>query len=102
MIQVAGERDIGCQETAHMLLGKLLYSRTYSFLSVSLEGSHRVRTKEDDDGNQGDQALDPSVLDHYATRTNWQEKDPGNLNLNLVQFTSAYYVHTGEFNVNMK
>ena len=68
MIQVAGERDIGSQETAHMLLGKPLYSCTYSFLCVSLDGSRRVRTGDDDDENQGDQALDPSVLDHYATR----------------------------------
>ena len=35
MIQVAGERDMGSQETAHMLLGKPLYSYTYSFLCVS-------------------------------------------------------------------
>ena len=28
MIQVAGERDMGSQETAHMLLGKPLYSYT--------------------------------------------------------------------------
>ena len=37
MIQVAGERDMGSQETAHMLLGKPLYSYTYSFLCVSLD-----------------------------------------------------------------
>ena len=29
MIQVAGERDIGSQETARMLFGKPLYSSTY-------------------------------------------------------------------------
>ena len=92
MIQVAGERDIGSQETAHMLLGKPLYSCTYSFLCVSLDGSRRVRTGDEDDENQGDQALDPSVLDHYATRANWQENNPEILNLNLVQFASAYYV----------
>ena len=92
MIQVAGERDIGSQETAHMLLGKPLYSCTYSFLCVSLDGSRRVRTGDEDDENRGDQALDPSVLEHYATRANWQENNPEILNLNLVQFASAYYV----------
>ncbi|CAH3124339.1 unnamed protein product, partial [Porites lobata] len=91
MIQVAGERDIGSQ-TARMLLGKPLYSCTYSFLCVSLDGSRRVRTGDEDDENQGDQALDPSVLDHYATRANWQENNPEILNLNLVQFASAYHV----------
>ena len=29
----------------------------------------------------GDQALDPSVLDHYATTANWQENNPEILNL---------------------
>ena len=96
MIQVAGERDIGSQETAHMLLGKPLYSCTYSFLCVSLDGSRRVRTGDEDDENQGDQALDPSVLDHYATRANWQEKNPEIFNLNLLQFASAYFVTKGE------
>ena len=64
MIQVAGE------ETARMVLGKPLYSRTYSFLCVPLDGSRRVRTGDEDDENQGDQALDPSELDHYASRAN--------------------------------
>ena len=35
MIQVAGERDIGPQETAHMLLRKPLYSCSYSFLCLT-------------------------------------------------------------------
>ena len=89
MIEVAGEGDLGSQETAHMLLGKPLYSCTYSFLCVSLDGSRRVRTADEDDENQGDQALDPSVLDHYATRANWQENNPEIFNLNLLQFASA-------------
>ena len=48
MIQDAGERDMGSQETAHMLLGKPLYSYTYSFLCVSLDGSRRVWTGDED------------------------------------------------------
>ena len=51
MIQVVGERDIGSQETAHLLLGKPLYSSTFSFLCISLDGSHRVRTGRDDNDN---------------------------------------------------
>lgn len=38
MIQVAGEHDIGSEETAYMLLRKPLYSCSYSFLCVSLDG----------------------------------------------------------------
>ena len=54
MTQVAGERDNGSQETAHMLLGKPLYSCTYSFLCISLDGSQRVRGREEEEVNQGD------------------------------------------------
>ena len=96
MIQVVGERDIGSHETAHLLLGKPLYSSTFSFLCVSLDGSRRVRTGQDENDNQGDEALDPSVLDTYAVRANWQEQTPNILYLNLVQFASAYYVSKGE------
>ena len=96
MIQVVEERDIGSQETAHMLVGKPLYCSSLFFLCVSLDGSRRVRTGQDDDDNQGDKPLDPSVLDHYAIRANWQENIPQILNLNLVQFASAYYATKGE------
>ena len=34
MIQVVRERDLGSQETAHLLLGRPLYSSTFSFLCV--------------------------------------------------------------------
>ena len=57
-----------------------------------MDGSRRVWTGDEDVENQGEQALDPSVLDHYATRANWQENNPEILNLNLVQFASAYHV----------
>ena len=35
MIQVAGDRDMAAQETAHMLLSLPLVSCTYSFVTVS-------------------------------------------------------------------
>lgn len=67
LLLFAGERDMGSQETAHLLLGTC----SYSVHGVSLDGSRRVCTGEDDDENEGDKALDSSVLDHYATRANW-------------------------------
>ena len=99
MIQVVGKRDIGSQKkTAHLRLGKPLenHSSTFSSLCVSLDGSRRVYTGHDDNDNQGDEALDPSVLDYYAVRANWQERIPQILTHNLVQFASAYSVIKGE------
>ena len=48
MIQIAGERDLGSQETARMLLWKPLYSSTYSFLCVS---SYNGDEHEDDNSD---------------------------------------------------
>ena len=63
---------------------------------MSLDGSRIVRTVQDENDNQGDEALDPSELDTYAVRANWQEHNPNILDLNLVQFALAYYVSKGE------
>ena len=90
MIQVAEERDIGSQETVHMLLGTPLFSCTYSFLSISLDGSQRVRARQEGEVNHGDSALEPSVRDHYRSRSQWQEKVPEILQLNLHQFASDF------------
>ena len=47
---IAGERDLGRQETAHLLLGKPLYSSTYSFLCVSsYNGDEHEDDNRDDD-----------------------------------------------------
>ena len=96
MIQVVGDRDIGSQETAHLLLGKPLYSSTFAFLCVSLDGSRRVRIGQDENDNQGDEALDPSIIDNYASRAQWQGNHPEVQNLNIVQFASTYQVTKGE------
>ena len=53
------------------LENRCILALTPFLICVSLNGSRRVRTGEDDDENQGDKALDPAVLDHYATRANW-------------------------------
>ena len=38
MIQVVGERDFGAQETAHILQSLPLYSCTFNFVTLSLDG----------------------------------------------------------------
>ena len=54
MIQVAGERDIGSQETVRMLLGKPLYSSTYLFLCLSrYNGDEHEDDNSDDDNDEG-------------------------------------------------
>ena len=42
MIQVAGDRDMAAQETAHMLLNLPLVGCTYSFITICLENSRKV------------------------------------------------------------
>ena len=45
MIQSVGERDYSAQETAHLLLSLPLYSCTYNFITVSLDGSKQISTE---------------------------------------------------------
>jgi hypothetical protein len=42
MIQVAGDRDMAAQETAHMLLSLPLVGCTFSFVTISLDNSRKV------------------------------------------------------------
>ena len=42
MIQVAGDRNMAAQETAHMLLSLPLVGCTYTFITICLENSRKV------------------------------------------------------------
>ena len=75
---------------AYMLFGKPLYFFSISFICVSLDGSRQVHGNHDDYCNHGDQALDPSMLDHYVSRAQWVEQFTNLLQLNLVQFASTF------------
>ena len=52
MLRVVGERDFSAQETAHMLKGLPLYSCTYSFVCISLDGSCAIQTEAIDQDDQ--------------------------------------------------
>ena len=49
-----------------------------------------VRGRQEEEVNQGDSALDPSVRDHYASRSQWQDRVPGILQLTLHPFASDF------------
>ena len=82
MMRSVGERDFSAQETGHMLLSLPLVSCTYTFVTVSLDASRRLR---EDRGVTGE-LLVASVLDHYAVCTDLLE-------LNSYTFISQYTVH---------
>lgn len=44
MIKVVGERDFGAQETADILQSLPLYSCTFNFVTLSLDGGRQIRT----------------------------------------------------------
>ncbi|CAB4005609.1 ATP-dependent DNA helicase PIF1-like [Paramuricea clavata] len=66
MIQVAGDRDMAAQETAHMLLSLSLVGCTFSFVTISLDNGRKVNI---DAENEGDEVLQKSALQEYAERT---------------------------------
>ena len=92
MIQSVGERDFSVQETAHLLLSLPLYSCTYNFVTVSLDGSCQVQT----DRSAQDKATEPSTLDVYAHRSTHATDFPTTASLNLIQFVSKYSFYSNK------
>ena len=92
MIKVAGDRDMGAQETAHLLLQEPLYHCTYSFVTVSLDESRKINHKQGKEDSESGEVLDPSILSLYSKREQWEEQFPGISNLNFMEFASEYYL----------
>lgn len=46
MVKSVGERDFSAQETAHQLLSLPLVNWTFSFVALSLDGSHALKKAE--------------------------------------------------------
>ena len=82
MIRSVAERDFSAQETAHQLLSLPLFSSSFNFVALSLNGSSLLTT----DNHSGEQKI---LLQYYATRTSLP-------NINLANFVSNYSVHNGE------
>ncbi len=93
MIQVAGDRDMAAQETAHMLLSLPLVGCSFSFVTVCLENSRKVILDEE---NQGDEVLQKSVLQDYGERATLSSRYTGLSQLNLMQYVSQYSKVRGE------
>lgn len=85
MVRSIGEQDFSAQETAHQLLSLPLVSCTFSFVALSLDGGRQLSKNK----QSGEQILEPSLLDHYATRSGLRD-------VNLIQFVSTYSVYRGE------
>ena len=79
-------RDFSAQETAHQLFSLPLFSCSFNFVALSLNGGSLLTT----DNHSGEQKIEKSLVQHlYATRTNLP-------NINLVNFVSNYSVHNGQ------
>ena len=93
VIQVAGDRDMAAQETAHMLLSLPLIGCTYSFVTICLENSRKIIL---DAENEGNEVLQKSALQDYADRARARSRYTGLSQLNLMQYVSQYTKVRGE------
>jgi hypothetical protein len=93
MIQVVGERDFGAQETAHILQSLPLYSCTFNFVSLSLDGGRQVRTNTQ---TPHDKSTNPSMLETYMTRMQYLDNFPNIMSLNILEFTATYTLSQNE------
>lgn len=92
MIQSVGERDFSAQETAHLLLSLPLYSCTYSFVTINLDGGRQIRDNLSD-FQEDEPALNLSLLDFYAHRLQHETTFPNIISMNLIQFASSYTIY---------
>ncbi|CAB4012614.1 Hypothetical predicted protein [Paramuricea clavata] len=88
-----GERDYAAQETMHYLLSLKLHSSSFKVMSVSLNGSRRVRDTASND--EGESCTDYSLLDVYANREQY-DSSQNIINMNFVQFATTYKVVNNE------
>ena len=87
VIQVAGDRDMAAQETAHMLLSMPLTGCTYNFVTVCLDNSRKVVM---DIENGGDEVLQKTTVDEYGKRSTGNSRYQGLSQLNLMNYVSQY------------
>ena len=87
IFQVAGDKDMAAQETAHMLLNMPLTGCTYSFVTVCLDNSRKVVI---DNENQCDEVLQKSTIEEYGKHSNASSMGQGLSQLNLMQNVSQY------------
>ena len=84
IIQVAGDRDMAAQQTAHMLLS------TYSFVffvTVFLDNSRKVVI---DNENQSDAVFQKSTIEEYGKHSTGNSMCESLSHLNLMQYVSEY------------
>ena len=86
MLKCIGERDYSAQETCHMLLSLPLYSCSFNFATVNLDGSKKIST----DSDSGDLLVETSIIDAYASR------DSSLCSQNLYEFLTQYYLVKGK------
>lgn len=91
MLRAVGERDFSAQETAHLLLSEPLYSSTYTFVCVFLDGSREI-CDQSADHTSTTPVTNPSTLQVYANRSHYAAQFPGIAQLNLFDFIKLYSI----------
>jgi hypothetical protein len=91
MIQVAGDRDMAAQETAHMLLSLPLVGCTFSFVTISLDKTRKVNI---DTENEGDEVLQKSALQEYAERTKLKSMSVFNIKQEFILYQTFDCIYT--------
>jgi hypothetical protein len=91
MIQVAGDRDMAAQETAHMLLSLPLVGCTFSFVTICLDKTRKVNI---DTENEGDEVLQKSALQEYAERTKLKSMSVFNIKQEFILYQTFDCIYT--------
>jgi len=82
LINTVGERDYSAQETCHLLLQLPMFKASRDFIILSLDGSHAVEDRLDEEQH----ATAPSIIDHYLVRPSTAPFS----NITLLEFSRQY------------
>ena len=80
-----GQRDFSAQETMNHLLPLKLLSPSFNVASISLDGSHKIKTNS----SEGNVGTNDSLLDVYAKCAMYIESIP-DIDFKFLNFTTKY------------
>ena len=88
MIRTVGERDLSIQEGMYQIQSLNLHNSSFKVITASLEGSRNIKSGY----TEGDVALEPIAVDHYAHHSKFQHMLREINSTNFVNLVINYYI----------
>ena len=98
LIRSIAERDFSAQETAHQLLSLTLFSCSFNFVALSLNGGSLLTT----DNYSREHKIEKSLLQHYETHTSLYKFSPNHTIQSMFHILHASSAELNNISLNLK